>query len=193
MTLSRLAVIALLALAGCGRPASPPARAEAYPPATAPTADAAAAPVVPAAPGTPGGLPDERTPLSEGPIAPDSAQGAGQVVQSYFALLESGRYAEARKLWGEGGQASGMSEDDFAAGFARYQSYHANIGAPGEIEGAAGSLHVSVPVQVYGRLKSGAPMDVKGQVRLRRVNDVPGSTPEQRRWHIEAVEVPPPA
>ena len=43
---------------------------------------------------------------------------------------------------------------------------------------------VEVPVVVYGRLKSGEPVHMKGPVTLRRVNDVPGSTAEQRRWHI---------
>jgi hypothetical protein len=185
MILLRVAALsAVLTLAACGR-AEPPREAGTPPPT-------AAEPVVPAAPGTPGGLPDDRTPLAEGPTAPQSAQGAGQVVQSYFALLESGRYAEARKLWTEGGRASGATPEGFAARFAAYESYHANIGAPGRIEGAAGSLYVAVPVQVYGRLETGAPMDVKGEVKLRRSNDVPGSTPEQRAWRIVAVDVPTP-
>ena len=38
-----------------------------------------------------------------------------------------------------------MTAEAFAARFARYDSYHANIGAPGRIEGAAGSLYVAVP------------------------------------------------
>ena len=59
-----------------------------------------------------------------------------------------------------------------------------NIGAPGEIEGAAGSLYVEVPVQVYGRLRSGEPFNMLGPVRLRRCNQVPGCTDEQRRWRI---------
>jgi hypothetical protein len=30
-----------------------------------------------------------------------------------------------------------------------------------------------------------------GKAVLRRVNDVPGSTPEQRRWRIERIELKP--
>ena len=149
------------------------------------------APLDPPAPGEPGGLADDRTPVSEAPFSETSAQGAANVVQTYYALLEEGKYGEAWRLWSGQGEASGMSEADFAASFGRYREYHAQVGAPGRIEGAAGSLYVEVPVQVYGRLANGEPFNMLGPVRLRRVNDVPGSTPEQRRWHIAASGVRP--
>src|SRR3546814_13608364 len=82
-----------------------------------------------------------------------------------------------------------MTFDEFKESFSKYQEYHANIGAPGRIEGAAGSLYVEVPVQVYGRLNTGEEFNMLGSVQLRRVNDVPGSTPEQRKWHIAASNV----
>lgn len=133
------------------------------------------APLNPPAPGEPGGLPDDRTPISEGPIDPKSAQGAGQVLQSYFAYVESGKSAEANKLWSDGAPKLDLSP---------YKEVHANIGAPGEPEGAAGSIYVEVPVQLYGRLLSGKEFNRRGTMTLRRVNDVPGSTPAQRQWHI---------
>jgi hypothetical protein len=153
------------------------------------TCRAVAAEVEPPAPGTPGGLPDDRTPLAEGPIAPNSAQGAAQVVQTYYALIETGRYAQAWRLWGDGGKASGRSEEAFAMGFGPYASYHAQTGAPGAIEGAAGSLYVEVPVVIYGARRDGRPLHQSGKATLRRVNDVPGSTAEQRRWHIAGIEL----
>ena len=148
-------------------------------------------PVEPPAPGTPGGLPDDRTPVSEAPFAETSAQGAANVVQTYYALLREGDYGKARALWSGGGEASGMSATAFADSFAKYAQYNAEVGAPGEIEGAAGSLYVEVPVVIYGRMKSGEEVHMKGPVTLRRVNDVPGSTAEQRRWHISASGVRP--
>ncbi|WP_114953669.1 hypothetical protein [Sphingosinicella terrae] len=179
-----LILAAGLYVAACAPEAALDNRAEPEPSAPVPAEAPAPAPLDPPAPGEPGGLPDDRTPLAEGPIAPESAQGAGQVLQSYFALIEQGRYGEAWRLWGEDGRASGMSEADFAASFGRYREYHAQIGAPGRIEGAAGSLYVEIPVQAYGRLANGAPFNLLGPIRLRRVNDVPGSTEAQRRWHI---------
>jgi hypothetical protein len=163
------------------------------PTANAPTAPVAEAlpPVGPPEPGTPGGLPDDRTPISEAPFTPTSAQGAANVVQIYYALIGEHRYDDAWRLWTQGGQGSGMSMDAFAASFAQYESYNANSGAPGQIEGAAGSLFVSVPVVIYGRRKSGEEVHELGEATLRRVNDVPGSTAEQREWHLFKIDLKP--
>jgi hypothetical protein len=149
------------------------------------------APVSPPAPGTPGGLPDDRTPISEAPFSPTSAQGAANVVQTYYAHLSEGHYGEAWRLWTQGGQGSGLSEDAFTASFAQYSSYNANIGAPGEMEGAAGSSFVTVPVVIYGRKKSGEEVHELGEATLRRVNDVPGSSAEQRAWHLFKIDLKP--
>ncbi|HEX5183103.1 MAG TPA: hypothetical protein VFW19_08125 [Allosphingosinicella sp.] len=147
----------------------------------------APSPAGPAAPGTPGGLSDDRRPVAEAPFAETGAQGAADVVQHYYALIEAGLYADAWRLWGDGGKASGSTEADFAAGLGKVRDTHAEIGAPGRIEGAAGSLYVDVPVQLYGRDGDGAAFRRRATVTLRRVNDVPGATAEQRRWHISAV------
>src|SRR4051794_2915200 len=50
-----------------------------------------------------GGLPGDRTPLSEpkGEIDPKSIEAAGQVVQHFGALIEEGGWVEATKLWGD--------------------------------------------------------------------------------------------
>jgi hypothetical protein len=174
----------MLVLAGCQRaPAS-----QTVPPSPGVSTDA---PVSPPAPGTPGGLPDDRTPLSEAPAGPKSPQAAGDVVQTYFALIEAGKYGDAWRLWSEGGKASQRTEAQFAADFERYASYHAQVGAPGQPEGAAGSVYVQVPVVIYGRFKAGNELHQSGTVTLRRVNDVPGSTEEQRRWHISRIELSP--
>ncbi|MCI3134770.1 hypothetical protein [Phenylobacterium aquaticum] len=112
-------------------------------------------------------------------------------METYFSLIEQGKYAEARKLWGADGEGSGMTEAAFAAQFAPYQSYHALVGKPGDPEGGAGSIYVQVQVQAYGRLKTGPQFNLLGPVTLRRVNDVPGATPDQLKWHISQVELKP--
>lgn len=179
-----LLALTLVLFASCVQE-SQPANETARPPPVSPP------PVSPPAPGTPGGLPDDRTPISEAPFTSTSAQGAANVVQTYYALLGEHRYADAWKLWTQGGQGSGMTAQAFEASFARYESYNANIGAPGQIEGAAGSLYVSVPVVIYGRRKSGEEVHELGEATLRRANDVPGSTPEQRAWHIFRIDLKP--
>ena len=187
------AVAAATVLAAC-RPAPNSAPAPApvsAPPRVAAPKPVSLPPVEPRAPGTPGGLPDDRTPLSEAPFTPQSAQGAADVVQTYFAHIGEKQYAKAWRLWARGGEASDQDEATFVAGFGVYAQYSAQVGAPGEIEGAAGSLFVEVPVQVYGRMKSGEEFHLYGPVRLRRVNDVDGSTAGQRLWHIDAMELKP--
>ncbi|HTK58724.1 MAG TPA: hypothetical protein VL336_07055 [Sphingomicrobium sp.] len=135
-------------------------------------------------PGEPGGLPDDRTPISEGAIDPKSGQGAGQVLQLFGGLLEQRRFGEAYRLWSDSGRASGLSEPQFIAAYDKYAEIHSEVGAPAQMEGAAGSSYVDIPFRLYGKLKSGGPFNLVGTVTLRRVNDVPGSSDEQRRWHI---------
>ncbi len=147
----------------------------------------ALAPLDPPAPGTPGGLPDDRTPISEAPFAPDSAQGAANVVQTYYALIGERKYRQAYALRAP---AAAGSSAAFAADFARYGEYHANVGSPGAIDAGAGQRYVTVPVQVYARLKQGGtPVYQLGRVVLHRTGDVDGTTAEQRAWHIRSIEL----
>ncbi|WP_304164868.1 hypothetical protein [Phenylobacterium aquaticum] len=197
------AAAAVLLLSACD---TPPAAPAAPAPPAAPAAPAAPAspapptppvapaedpngPLTPPAPGQPGALPDDRTPLNETPAGPKSPQAAATLVETYFGLISQQRYAEARKAWGANGEGSGMTEQAFAAQFAPYQSYHALVGKPGDPEGGAGSIYVQVQVQAYGRLKTGPQFNQLGMVTLRRVNDVPGATPDQLKWHISQVDL----
>jgi hypothetical protein len=88
-------------------------------------------------------------------------------------------------MWGQDGQASGLSESQFAAAYGKYATIHSEVGKPTGMEGAAGSSYITVPFRLYGTLKSGGSFNLVGPLTLRRVNDVPGSTEAQRRWHIE--------
>lgn len=196
-----MAAVAILGLASCGSqppatpdnemaagtPAPDPKPHERAPPAPLPAAPSPDPSAWPPPPGSPGGLPDDRTPIAEGPIIPESAQGAAQLVERYAGLLEAGDFAGAYALWGDGGWASGMDAQAFAESWSKYAEVHGQIGAPGRVEGAAGSLYVDVPLQLYGTLKgSGERFNMVGPITLRRVNGVPGATPEQLRWHISA-------
>jgi hypothetical protein len=118
----------------------------------------------------------EPLPEPKGMIDPRSAEAAGQVVQHLGALIEQNRLSEATKLWGNAEAASTFMKQ-------LRPSTHIEIGEPGDMEGAAGSSYVTVPVSFYGQ---GFRRPAK--VILRRVNDVPGSTEAQRRWHIERID-----
>ena len=130
--------------------------------------------VAPPEPGTPGGLPDDRTPLDERPAKAGSAQAAATVVETYFALIESGRTEEAAKL-----RADGMRQD-----LGSYLTLGAQVGAPGRVTAAAGSLYVDVPVSIYGRYASGEAYLKGGKVVLRRADDRTGTSADARRWRI---------
>lgn len=137
------------------------------------------------APGTSAGLPDDRTPLSEpkGPIDPKSAEAAGQVVQHYGALIEQKKFAEAAGLWEDPKAA-----DRFDKRLSDLREVHAQVGKPEGMEGAAGSSFITVPISLYGTTSAGQPFRCAGNATLRRVNDVPGSTPGQREWHLTTIE-----
>jgi hypothetical protein len=149
------------------------------------------APLAPAEPGQPGGLPDDKTPVSEAPFAADSPQGAANVVQTYYALIGEGKYRQAWALWGEKGKANGQSVDAFAASFAKYSEYHANVGAPGPEDAGAGQRYVTVPVQAYARLKSGAAVYWIGSAVLHRTADIDGATAEDKAWRIRSIDLKP--
>ncbi|MDY7522704.1 hypothetical protein E2E30_02975 [Sphingomonas sp. AAP5] len=144
-------------------------------------------PLDPPAPGTPGGLPDDRTPVSEAPFTPDSAQGAANVVQTYYAFLGERKYAQALAL-----REPKADTAAFAEGFTAYSEYHANVGAPGAIDAGAGQRYVTVPVQVYARLKrGGTPVYEIGSATLHRSGDIDGATTAQRTWRIQSIDLKP--
>jgi hypothetical protein len=162
-------IVPLLLLAACAQPKQSNAvdNQTAPPPASVPS------------------LPDDRTPLEEpkGNIDPKSAEAAGQVVQHYGALIEQKRFAEAAAYWGDDASAA-----SFIAKLRANRENHLEIGKPGDMEGAAGSSYVTVPVIFYGKDTQGKDFRRAAEVILRRVNDVPGSTEAQRRWHIERID-----
>ena len=116
-------------------------------------------------------------------IDPNSAAAAREVLLAYIDLLEDGRRAEARTIWSEGSDSSGI-----VAQLDQLKQFDAAVGDPGPLEGAAGSIYVDVPLQISGQTKDGEALALAGTATLRRVNDVPGSTEAQRRWRIERIE-----
>ena len=188
MKLGNFAAFGLAAtLIACGPQSQPrePTKNASAPVPRVPTAPPAVSNSAVPEPGTRGGLPDDRTPLEEpkGPIDPKSPEAAGQVVQHYGALIEQKRWSEAAKLWGNSDAAGQMTAQLKAYSEARLQ-----IGKPTGMEGAAGSSYITVPIVLYGKEAKGSDFHRAGDVTLRRVNDVPGSTEAQRRWHIEGIE-----
>lgn len=130
--------------------------------------------------------PDPEPAPAREPSTDEGSEDPAEVLRDYYARIEAGDYAGAWALRIPSRSDGAEGLDTFAASFDRYAVYRATVGAPGRIEGAAGSLYVDVPVQIYGRMKDGTQFSSAGTVTLRRSNDVPGSTEAQRRWRIYA-------
>src|SRR3546814_13515149 len=79
-------------------------------------AQAVLEPLNPPAPGMPGGLPVEPQPVvEEGSIDPKGAQGAAQVVQGSYGLLEEKRYNDAQAMWNDNSAKGAEDHARYAA------------------------------------------------------------------------------
>ncbi|MBI1406084.1 MAG: hypothetical protein GC145_08160 [Caulobacter sp.] len=117
-------------------------------------------------------------------VDPRGAEGAADVVRRYYEALNARDYATAYSQWRADGEGSGKTFADFSAGFAHTRSTVVTLGSAGDVEGAAGSLYVTIPVTVDAVLDDGTRQRFKGSYDLRRVNGVDGATPEQLRWKL---------
>lgn len=89
-----------------------------------------------------------------------------------------------RAFWGDMGARSNMDEAAFAAKWDVLKAPKVTIGA-GAQEGAAGSLYYTAPITIVDGDRT-----LRGEVIIRRVNDVDGATTEQLRWHVESLSLP---
>ena len=165
-------LLSLALFASCGRDPDPP-QAKIEKPKTKSSSQAA-----PPVPGETGGPPDDASPANERPAIAGGAQAAATIVETYYGLIEAGKYREAWKLRSS---ERGGDEKAFVESFGRYASYHATVGQPSQIAGAGGWMYVEVPVQIYGQLKNGEAFSSAGSVTLRRRDE--GAAAE-RQWRI---------
>ena len=98
------------------------------------------------------------------------------VLSFYADALHAELYGEAARVWGKDWRVSAATLEK------RYSADQPVTLELGEIsvEGGAGSLYC----EVAAVLKTNGNQPRTGKITLRRVNDVPGATAEQLRWHI---------
>jgi hypothetical protein len=144
-------------------------------------------------PGRPAGSDSSSSPVSR-PVPPSPSDslatiGPPDVIRGYYTAIRDRDFRRAYEMWAEGGTASGQTLEQFAAGFARTARVEVEIVGPERTEGAAGSIYAEVDVVVRARTTDGEDQRFEGTYTLRRVNDVPGATPEQLRWHIQSANL----
>jgi hypothetical protein len=171
---------ALILVGGCSRRAAN----EPEPARNAPVSSAVRPPrTLPPAPPTPGQA-NAPKPQAEPTIDPKSPEAAEELVTDFAGLLNRGKFGEAYMLLGPGAPP----RKDFDERFEAYSGLKVSAGRPGQPEGAAGSIYIEVPLTISGTDKSGKRIERSASAVLRRVNDVPGSTEEQRHWHVERID-----
>lgn len=119
--------------------------------------------------------------------APTNADAAA-LLRQYFAALAARDAARAYGLWSDGGRASGLGPEEFAAEHASAVVLDAQVGEPAAVEGAAGIRLVEVPVLVRRTRADGGVQVLAGRMQLRHaVAD--GADASQQAWRIASADL----
>jgi len=143
--------------------------------------DEATATATPPPPSTPG-LPAPLVPSAEA-----GEEGARNILLGFARALENGQFSVAWALLGETARADG-TEAEFTAQWSDLTGVSVAI-LNGDMEGAAGSLFYTSQLTITAQDAEGRPLRFEGPIVLRRVNDVPGATEVQLRWHIVQLDL----
>lgn len=110
------------------------------------------------------------------------------VVQRYYDAINRQDYEQAYRIWQDNGSASRQTFEAFKKGFADTVSSQVKIGEPSQVEGAAGSQYVTVPVTLTATTQNRVVQRFKGTYVLRR-SLVDGVPADQRSWHIYSAKM----
>ena len=111
-------------------------------------------------------------------------------LQRWADALEARDWEKARQVWGEKGEASGLSAEEYAEAHEKYQTVSVTI-EDGRAEDNAGKLFFEAQVTMEGELQNGDAYMMKGPVVLSRVADLPGASNEELSWRIEMNDLRP--
>jgi hypothetical protein len=115
-------------------------------------------------------------------------RGAEEIVRAYYAAINARQYQRAYALWNDDGPPGRPTLQAFSSGFAGTDSVQVTLGAPGRMEGAAGSRYVRIPVRVRAFEHGNGPREFTGSYTLRR-SVVPGSSAADQLWHLYAADL----
>lgn len=172
---------ALLSVIACSQPANDPNIAVNN--ASVRTQSPTATPI-------PGNAPVSPTPTLS-PLPPDAkgVQAAIDIVHAYYDAINAREYRKAYELWSGKGEASKQTFEEFRDGFSDTASVEIDTsGEPGDLEGAAGSQYVTIPLRIKAKTKDGKEQNFGGEYVLRR-SMVDGATAEQREWRLYSASI----
>ncbi|HEX8063450.1 MAG TPA: hypothetical protein VF535_09550 [Allosphingosinicella sp.] len=153
------AVLPLLLLAACGREPETAEQSEQRHKAAQPP------------------MPELEPPAETAQDRADSGDAAA-TLKRYYARIGSGDYDAAWAM--RSGERGDQARRRFAANFAAYETYQADVGTPSEPVQAQGWAYVEVPVMIHGTFRGGKPFSSAGSVTVRKAT----SGPEAGGWRI---------
>ncbi|MFM5916943.1 MAG: hypothetical protein ACKOOL_05350 [Novosphingobium sp.] len=182
--MKRAALIAAILLAACSKQAPAPAPSASADAGEAALPAATTAPPAPAA--SPAPIPATGQSIDASLAEPVStSRDPSKVVEAWAKAMSLKQWGTAYRYWGDEGARSGLTLLQFSEKWGRVSNPEFEL-RPGTTEGAAGSSYYTAPIVLIDGKRTS-----RGQIVLRRVNDVPGATAEQLRWHIESLTVSP--
>ncbi len=128
--------------------------------------------------------PQDATPQANSSESEDAVA----VIQRYYNAIDRRDYQQAYRTWQDNGSASHQTFETFKNGFAETSSTQVKIGKPSEVEGAAGSQYVTVPVTLTATTQNRAVQHFKGTYVLRR-SLVDETSADRRSWHIYSAKL----
>ncbi len=109
-----------------------------------------------------------------------ASKDCSEVVQFYLEALGGHEWTQAALVWGD----PVIDGARLQAVFGGYQELQLEWVEP-FTEGAAGSLYCTVTGTLTDARDPAKPA-IEGTLLLKRVNDVPGATPDQLRWTLRS-------
>ena len=119
------------------------------------------------------------------PAPPSTSGNPVQVVEAWAKAMSLKDWGRAYLYWGDHGARSGLTPAQFAAQWGKLTNPEFELHS-GATEGGAGSLYYTAAIVLIDGQRQ-----VRGEIVLRRVNDVDGASGEQLRWHIETLSIEP--
>jgi hypothetical protein len=133
------------------------------------------------------GIPAPFLSVAQAQSVSSRAEDAVQLIRNYYRWINQKKYQGAFNIWErreDGYAVNGQSFGTFAGGFSDTASVSVEIGAPSEIEGAAGSNYIQIPVVISATSTDGSQQKFAGTYTMRSSNIA-----DDKSWYINSAKV----